>query len=55
MDVRNRNDTDVCDNDFTNHYFMAENNKNNNYMADNTIYLRMFIIGSSRDGKNKME
>ena len=46
-----RNDNDAYNSSFSDNNFMDENSKNDNCMEDNKIYLRVFIVGSSRDGK----
>ena len=48
-----RDDTNTYNNRIINNDFMDENSKNNNYMEDNKICLRVFIISSSRDGKRE--
>ena len=51
--VWHRDDINTYNNRIINNYFMDENSKNNNYMEDNKINLKVFIISSSRDGERE--
>lgn len=48
-----RDDTNTYNNRIINNDFMDENSKNNNYMEDNKIHLKVFIADSSRNGKRE--
>lgn len=51
--VWHRNDNYAYNSYFIDNDFMEENHNNHNSMEDNKIYLRVFIVSSSRDGKRE--